>query len=505
MTAICHPAQPGKKHIAGRYFLILLFSAALFLFQGCGAHRNGAALLPEPSTVKYSVLDVPVYAQETRKWCWAAGGEMIMSYYGKPVPQHVQANNRFNRRDCGLAERPRACIKGGRPEFEKYGFQPPQSRYGPLSWQELTNQIDELKPVGFSWEWKTCKSRRSFGTHYMVVRGYIIYRPPRIFSESRAAHRALPVSRLVVVNDPLPQASGKTKGGSVLVMTYDDYIGFCPRYTHAYTHFDIAGSARPPGRKYLSNFTRDTGPSPDLENNFDEIKHLISNQGAVPALSHTDPQKAAAQSLKLLKSLPPLLLLELGFHSPRMIERCKLGDPLRAYGLHSNLEQLPLKNKNQREWLTQSNEIHFPVMVGNQPVTSIVVRKRGSRWAFALIGDKNAAAAVRAIKHIPHRSGPIPEYFIIRLPSVNLSFLAYISLENRLYFILTNVLPDLHLPVNIPVPAEDVLWIIKQLHDDPGSNKNKKKDDAEALGDAVDWLSQVLKRIGVIKKKIPNQ
>ena len=97
----------------------ILILTSLFL-TGCLTHppkgKGNTNTKPGEITLKYKILDVPLFAQTTKMWCWAASMEMIMHYYGEKLPQHVQANNKFERRDCGPKTRSSGCIKTAWPE-----------------------------------------------------------------------------------------------------------------------------------------------------------------------------------------------------------------------------------------------------------------------------------------------------------------------------------------------------------------------------------------------------
>lgn len=157
-------------------------------------------------------LSVPLYAQQTTMWCWAASGEMIMSFLGNDVAQCAQANNRFGRTDCcpippciNSSSPNYPCVTGGWPEYNKYGFSFSSTPWGTaLTWDQLKAQIDGNKPVGFSWGWT------GGGGHYMVAKGY---------SVSSGVN-------MVAINDPWPVESNcnKTGGGISKLITYMEYV-----------------------------------------------------------------------------------------------------------------------------------------------------------------------------------------------------------------------------------------------------------------------------------------
>ncbi|MCU0286907.1 MAG: C39 family peptidase [Acidobacteria bacterium] len=148
-----------------------------------------------------TVLPVPLYAQQTTKWCWAASGEMLMTYLGATVDvtQCRQANNRFARTDCcnNFAN----CVQGGLVEFYKYGFN--YSYATNLTFDQFKAEIQNNRPVGF------VHQQNSDGyQHYMVARGY---------SEAGG--------QFVCVNDPWPSNVTKTAGGAQRIITYAEWLG----------------------------------------------------------------------------------------------------------------------------------------------------------------------------------------------------------------------------------------------------------------------------------------
>ena len=57
-------------------------------------------------------LAVPLIDQEGANWCWAASCQMVMAFLGDTVPQWVQANSQFVRRDCCPAPGASGCDIG---------------------------------------------------------------------------------------------------------------------------------------------------------------------------------------------------------------------------------------------------------------------------------------------------------------------------------------------------------------------------------------------------------
>lgn len=203
----------------------ILLAVLIFIVTGTVMSFIAFAAEKSDKVVKFKILEVPFYAQQTPKWCWAASGEMIMTFLGLEVPQCLQVNNLSKHNDCCQIPRPGTCGEiSCYPDYENYGFKYECSDKA-LEWEELVNQMDTLKPVGFSWEF-TDLDKRS-GAHYMAARGYI----------------QLNDIQLVLVNDPSPWNKCKCQGGSLKIISYSDYVEYPNRYTHGYDDYDFKKEA----------------------------------------------------------------------------------------------------------------------------------------------------------------------------------------------------------------------------------------------------------------------
>ncbi len=139
-------------------YLSVLIGAGLAFASGC--------CTPNATIGSQAVALRP---QETSMWCWAASGEMCMEFLGASVDQCDEANKRFGRTDCCNSPVPNACVNGGWPEFDKYGFTASVTSNAALSWEDLKKQIYcSKKPFAFSWHWT------GGGGHMMVVTGYAV-------------------------------------------------------------------------------------------------------------------------------------------------------------------------------------------------------------------------------------------------------------------------------------------------------------------------------------------
>lgn len=139
--------------------------AATLLLSGCRS-------CTPPSTTSCTPpasfdLGVPLRAQETNVWCWAASGEMCMDFLGTNVSQCDSANKYTGRADCCNHPTPGPCVTTGWPVFNKYSFTFDETNHAAITWDQVKDQTYcKKKPVAFVWWWV------GGGGHVMVVRGY---------------------------------------------------------------------------------------------------------------------------------------------------------------------------------------------------------------------------------------------------------------------------------------------------------------------------------------------
>jgi hypothetical protein len=185
-----------------RVFVAIACSIVTLLFAACNC-------VPEPMTTQPAALR----GQETSMWCWAASGEMCMEFLGASIQQCDEANKRFGRTDCCNNPVPGACVQGGWPEFDKYGFTSSHTTDTPLTWDQVKDQIYcKKKPFAFSWHWN------GGGGNMMVARGYV----------------TLEGTNYVYRNNPLPVGVGTSD-----IITYGEYVTGS-NHTHWDDYYDIS-------------------------------------------------------------------------------------------------------------------------------------------------------------------------------------------------------------------------------------------------------------------------
>jgi hypothetical protein len=121
-----------------RWGRVVITATAVAIVAGCTYH-----------------LAVTLRPQQTSMWCWAASGQMVMEFVepSQAPSQCEQANNRFGYSDCCSSPTPAHCVKGGWPEFGKYGFSYKTTSWSPLTPTQLRSELIGQRPVAFSWHW----------------------------------------------------------------------------------------------------------------------------------------------------------------------------------------------------------------------------------------------------------------------------------------------------------------------------------------------------------------
>jgi len=101
-------------------FLLVTTLFILIVNRSCFTSSASAGCIPDANN---GSISVPLFAQQTSMWCWAACGEMCMEFLGATdIKQCIQANENFSKTTCCNSIVPQECINGAFPQFEKYNF-----------------------------------------------------------------------------------------------------------------------------------------------------------------------------------------------------------------------------------------------------------------------------------------------------------------------------------------------------------------------------------------------
>jgi hypothetical protein len=201
-----------------RIVWIALACALIWGYSKRGRIETSATIPPSARCVAPDnmQLDIPLKAQETGAWCWAASAQMVLASpaLSVVVAQCDVATKRFGpgSRCCDAAGVPATCVRGGWPPFGQYGYTPTVTKDSALSWDEVKVQIGCRKQA-FAFTWHMDNG----GDHMMVATGY----------------KTEGANHLVCVNNPLPLGSGQA-----YCLPYNEYVSG-PDHTHGNDYYNL--------------------------------------------------------------------------------------------------------------------------------------------------------------------------------------------------------------------------------------------------------------------------
>jgi hypothetical protein len=190
-------------HIIMRFLFVSVITSLLIFASCCPPFDNS------------KLLTVPLHPQQTSMWCWAASAQMCMDFQGTNILQCTQTNNRYAMTNCCNSPIPGACVLGGWPEFNKYGFTSKNTVDAALTWDQIRQEIDcRNRPLTYTWHW-------AGGSGHMVT---IVGYSTGTCNDDRFLH----------INDPLPVNTGST-----YTITYEAYVAGNPGSSHWNDYYEI--------------------------------------------------------------------------------------------------------------------------------------------------------------------------------------------------------------------------------------------------------------------------
>jgi hypothetical protein len=165
-----------SKELLVSLLAIGLLTALFFCSEAARSQTGSAAgedgTEADPPDTPPNHLPVIPRVQEGCYTCWATCAEMVMEFLGAGrIRQCEQAGAAFSNPTCCGGEgvlRLGLCDSQWYPEFKKWGFDFRLRSRRPLSWGELTTEINEGRPVVFSW----VENPPANINHMMVLIGY---------------------------------------------------------------------------------------------------------------------------------------------------------------------------------------------------------------------------------------------------------------------------------------------------------------------------------------------
>jgi len=375
--------------------------AALVLVAGCdrcactscgdNSQTTTTPTKPEAPGDGVDLTVVPLIAQQTSKWCWAASAEMTMSALKRDVPQCEQAKNATGRNCCALntlkcpdPDETDACVTTSWPDYGHFNFSAEPTDEQALSWDELTGELLAGRPVAFTW-------RTEEGGHMMVAHGF----------QSDG--------KMVQIYDPLP-----TCEGTASVISYDDYVAKPGYYTHWNDFFGITN----------------LGPLPVSAPISSRLQPIVVAQ---PILA--TPQPAPSLTIKLVSDVASAAVTKLGARFPRELglppgtqsAQVSLGTPIKMATVHFAEIKAFTPGTNPNTLVRDTGEYLVPVILNGPPaprtISAVRVLRTGAGFRAVGLGFAPLARAVTTgLANVPAGASDVK---LVQIPTLQVDFLGY--------------------------------------------------------------------------------
>lgn len=367
------------------------------------------------------VLNVQLIGQQTDMWCWAASGQMIMSYLGNNVSQCAQANARFGRSDCCNSPTPGGCVQGGWPEFSRWGFNSQTTAWGvALTFAQLTDQFSQNRPVAFSWGWA------GGGGHMMVAAGVDT------------------TANFVLVDDPWPPNTGDRRW-----ISYAAYVSQAGVYSHWVDYYNIArvvsggpapGGGDPSdqrvGSETMSDQPTETGPG-----------------------SHGDADAAAAAGLRLVPELNAADPAPGAGGPPADLSAMELGEPFEVHYVQRDALAEHRQGADPRPLLVDGNERLYPVMSGGEATAAVRVTRQEGGWVVKSVGEPRLVRDLVELRDRDSRAANARprEYLVVHVPALYKTFVGRVDANGRLVLLPIHPDPEKRMARGEPGEGSDML------------------------------------------------
>ena len=333
-------------------------------------------------------LAVALIPQQTRMWCWAASCMMIVKYF-KPsasISQCQEANSYYGNEqtDCCSSPTPNDCVNGGWPNFGQFGFSSQRTADSgtgglPLSWNDLKNEIDNGRPVAFSWH------RKSGGGHMMVACGY----------------QVTDGKNYVIVNDPWPPDQG-----AQYPIDYDMWANGPTDYEHWYDFYDIQPTAAPagPSGAFVSANAPEEAPGGPMDQTVRAQSRGVAEQFMNTAVTLVGKNVPGGGEPFLDEGLP---VVHLGLNELR----------LNLPGVMNPLEAIHD---------TEVTQVIYPVKIRDKVLAATLAQKQDNTWTATNTNPvwTQILSNVR-LAHSLTTNTALSSYFVVDSGALGIHFVAY--------------------------------------------------------------------------------
>ena len=139
-----------------------------------------------------------------------------------------------------------------------------------------------------------------------------------------------------------------------------------------------------------------------------------------------ETQEIASRSLDTLQKLTRANFKAMGFESPDEVAKSKLGDGLAVFviGLDDLRKYTPGTDPNKL--LVAADQVIYPVMVNDQPRSSVTVEKMREKWEATSFGGSNLIKAIIGARSAVVAAGaPADNLFVARVPGLNIYLIGF--------------------------------------------------------------------------------
>lgn len=151
-----------------------------------------------------------------------------------------------------------------------------------------------------------------------------------------------------------------------------------------------------------------------------------------PPKTFADAQAAANESLSTFRQLVNAQnYRELGFDSAEEVANATLGEPIHVLVVSLNQLRQYEPGSDPNQLLTDFNQIHYPVVVGDQVRSAILVDQVNGKWKAGTFGAANLAKLIAAARKGTQISTPSQDV-VVQVPSLGLYFLGQRTEDNKL-------------------------------------------------------------------------
>jgi len=189
-----------------------------------------------------------------------------------------------------------------------------------------------------------------------------------------------------------------------------------------------------------------------------------ANAQTLTRLESTAIEPAAAKSLSIFVGLVNSKnFKQMGFESVEEVRSAALEVPLKEYMVPLDRLQKFESSTDPRTLLNDTGQVTYPLKVGEQVRSSLTLANVKGEWKPVAFGDANLNKLYARIRDENSRTAGLQksDYFIVRIPALNLFFLGY-EREDRL--MLVPILDDsaYGFRAGESIPARDVFVAVRE-------------------------------------------